>query len=239
MKKVMKVVLAIILLLGLLVGGGAAVIHFIQYPPLPRPNRSKKRIACIGDSITYGAGVVGHHKTQTYPAYLQKLLGDDYQVLNYGLSGRTMCHTGDNPYIEEKQYEASLKAEADVYLIMLGTNDTKPYNWDAEVYENDLRSFVESYQKAAPGAEIYLIQPGKCFVVKGETTVQFDIQNELIEGKVREIVAQVADELGCGCIDLYDYTEEHPEWFDDGVHPNAKGNLAIAKFLWNKLDKEE
>ena len=29
-------------------------------------------------------------------------------------------------------------------------------------------------------------------------------------------------------IDLYSLTNNHPEWFSDGIHPNEEGNKIIA-----------
>ena len=47
------------------------------------------RVACIGDSITYGTGL-SNRATQAYPARLQALLGEDYEVRNFGNPGRGM-----------------------------------------------------------------------------------------------------------------------------------------------------
>ncbi len=32
-------------------------VHVVQYPPAPHVKEGKIHIACVGDSITYGAGV--------------------------------------------------------------------------------------------------------------------------------------------------------------------------------------
>lgn len=55
------------------------------------------KIACAGDSITEGAGL-SNPSTQSYPARLQKLLGTNYNVRNFGGSGRTLLKKGDFPY---------------------------------------------------------------------------------------------------------------------------------------------
>jgi len=59
------------------------------------------KIACVGDSITQGAGA---KSGQSYPAQLQALLGDGYKVGNFGVSGRTLLKKGDFPYWKEKKY---------------------------------------------------------------------------------------------------------------------------------------
>ena len=56
-----------------------------------------KRVACVGDSITYGSGIKGR-ETKSYPAQLAGMLGEDYVVKNFGVSGATMLKKGDKPY---------------------------------------------------------------------------------------------------------------------------------------------
>ena len=54
-------------------------------------------ISCVGDSITAGVGVT-YPNVDSYPARLQSLLGTNYLVGNYGLSGATLLKQGDMPY---------------------------------------------------------------------------------------------------------------------------------------------
>ena len=39
-------------------------------------------------------------------------------------------------------------------------------------------------------------------------------------------------------IDIHALTADHPEWFADGVHPNAEGNAAIAQAVYDALTSE-
>ena len=57
--------------------------------PLIATAQEKKKVACIGNSVTYGYG----HKTPgetSYPSQLQQLLGEGYEVRNFGHSGATL-----------------------------------------------------------------------------------------------------------------------------------------------------
>lgn len=47
------------------------------------------RVACVGDSITYGAKIEDNF-LNSYPAQLQLFLGSDYLVGNFGASGYTL-----------------------------------------------------------------------------------------------------------------------------------------------------
>ncbi len=98
--------------------------------------RMPTHVACVGDSITAGTGASSSAKN--YPGDLQGLFGSSVKVSNFGHSGATMLSTGNTPYIKQSEYTsatsfvsgAGANAVVDV-IIMLGTNDSKPVNWNA------------------------------------------------------------------------------------------------------------
>src|SRR4051794_25029443 len=97
-----------------------------QEPPTSRPTT---KLACVGDSITFGAGIQDRDH-DSYPAQLGRMLGEAWDVRNFGVSGATMLKKGDKPYDKQKAYRDALAFKPDVVVIMLGTNDSKPQNWD-------------------------------------------------------------------------------------------------------------
>lgn len=234
-KIILFTLLAIAILIATLLIGGRMYLKNVEFPRPPKVDADKRHIACIGDSVTYGAGVLGQRSTSTYPVYLQGLVGDDWQVLNYGLSGRTLMDSADVPYTKEEMYPETLACEADVYIVMLGTNDAKYFNWNAENYESDLTDFLQKYIEIAGADGVYVIQPLKCFVVEGKTEVGHAIKNENVI-EACEIIARVAQKLQVNVIDLYTFAEDHPEWLPDGIHPNAEGNREIANYIYSHLD---
>lgn len=238
MKKLIKIVILVVAAGVLLLGMFRLGIHFVQYPVAPFVKSEKVHIACVGDSITYGAGVLGHRSSQSYPAYLQEFLGDSYQVLNYGMSGRTLMDEGDSPYRQEHLYPESLEVQADICLLMLGTNDAKDYQWDADAYESQLPEMIRAYKQASPEGKIYIMQPPKAFSKQSDGTTKYGIQDEVIGGVMYEIIRQTAIEEGVGYIDLYTLTKDHEEWFPDGIHPNKEGNYAIASYIYQCLQGE-
>src|SRR5690606_33169468 len=86
-------------------------------PNLAQTNDSALKVACVGNSITEGAGL-----TKTYPDVLQELLGDSYEVRNYGIGGRTLLRKGDYPYWNETKYKEVLTWTPNIVIIKLGTN---------------------------------------------------------------------------------------------------------------------
>ena len=108
------------------------------------------RIACVGDSITYGAAIRDRAKT-CYPKVLGDLLGGKYSVCNYGVNGATLLRKGDKPYWKLKAFEEATKFAPNIVIIKLGTNDPKPQNWGkaGDEYEADLRARIAHFQNLA------------------------------------------------------------------------------------------
>ena len=86
------------------------------------------RVACVGDSITFGYGIKDRDK-MSYPAQLGKRLGSKYEVRNFGVNGHTLLSKGNAPYIKSKAYRDALAFAPEIVVIKLGTNDSKPMNW--------------------------------------------------------------------------------------------------------------
>src|ERR1041384_7347597 len=85
------------------------------------------RVACVGDSITFGSGVVGR-ESNSYPAVLQHFLGNKFEVRNFGVSGATLLKKGDKPYWKEHAFTNATAFKPNIVVIKLGTNDSKPQN---------------------------------------------------------------------------------------------------------------
>ena len=66
------------------------------------------KVACIGNSITAGSGIKNRDK-DSYPSVLNQMLGKDYLVRNFGISGRIIINKGDNPFMKEKTFCANCK----------------------------------------------------------------------------------------------------------------------------------
>jgi len=179
------------------------------------------KVACVGDSITQGAGA---KSGQSYPAQLQALLGDGYKVGNFGVSGRTLLKKGDFPYWKEKKYQDALAMEPAIVIIMLGTNDTKPQNWQFEAeFDADYRELVKSFQSLKSKPKVFVCRP-----VPVPGNGNYGINEENIQKEIPRVDA-LAKELGCGVIDMHAALEKFPELLPDRVHPNTAGAGEMAK----------
>ena len=208
------------------------VLSFLLAVAMPIFAAEKIKVACVGDSITAGAGV--KDAKNRYPAQLQGLLGDGYEVKNYGNSGSTMLDDGDKPYKKQKSFTDAVAFAADIVVIKLGTNDSKPQNWSKkEGFVASTKSLVEAFQKANPKAKIYL-----CFPVPVIAQGNFGINNEKVKGEIIPLIRQTAEELKLPIIDLYAALDGKPELFPDRVHPNDVGATLIAKAVFEAISKK-
>ena len=98
----------------------------------------KKHIVCLGDSNTHGYcadprdcadGGNRFNENERWPRVLEKLLGEEYLVLEEGLSGRTTVFADalheSMPALEVAYPMLMSHEPVDLLIIMLGTNDTK------------------------------------------------------------------------------------------------------------------
>lgn len=187
------------------------------------------KVACVGDSITEG---YGRDNPNSYPGVLGRTLGSDYEVKNFGFGGRTLHSNSDYPYTKEDIYQESLDYQADIVVIMLGTNDAKTHNWVDEVkstFKEELIAFVNTYRNLSNRPQVYLMT-SPCVFGNGN----FSIDPELIK-EVVAIQKEVATELGCPMVDMYALTSDQGKNFPDNIHPNEAGYADMGRTVANYI----
>jgi len=185
------------------------------------------RVACVGDSLTYGFGISGWARNN-YPKQLGNMLGDGYCVNNYGYSGRTASFSGDRPYVNEKLYTQSLNFAPEIVIIMLGSNDTKPENWkNKDAYLADYEKIIKSYLELESVKEVYIMSPTPVFKVDGKEP--YNINTEIVANEIYHTARELAEKLNLNYIDLFTIFKDRAELFKDGAHPNAEGAKIIAE----------
>ena len=78
----------------------------------------KIKVACVGNSITYGTGIEDREHF-SYPVQLQKMLGDKYLVGNFGKPGATLLNHGHRPYMKQEEYRQAMAFKGDIAVIHL------------------------------------------------------------------------------------------------------------------------
>jgi len=239
LKKILRILLIVLLILALAAAGGFAYLYLNGMSGMSNTSEAKDgqiKVACVGDSVTYGHGISGW-PGNSYPAQLQQLLGEGWHVNNYGVSSFAVQENADRSYRTLPHYQESLAYGADFVVFMMGSNDSKPQNWvDEATFRVDLESLLDSYGDA----EIILCTLPSAFFLEGQTegTTNHSIQ-PLIVDKIAEVTRAVAADRGCRLLDIHALTAAHPEWFaKDGVHPSNEGALAIAREVYSILTAE-
>ena len=191
-----------------------------------------KRVACIGDSITWGFTLLNPWK-QSYPALLQEMLGEGYEVRNFGYNDAAVSFFADTPYASRFVYRKSLAWNPDIVIVMLGTNDTKKANWDPEVFRRDYRQIVESYQELPSIPRIVLVAPIRIFLLKGLHLL--GLYPETMEEGVRPAIREIAADMGLELIDLKDLFTD-TRYCRDGVHPQKAGARMLAEAIYSGIN---
>jgi lysophospholipase L1-like esterase len=183
------------------------------------------RVAFIGDSITERVGT--SDDPVNYPEHLETLLGDDFELGNFGYGGATMSHRGGVfSYWNLPEYAEAKAFEADIATIMLGTNDTKPQVWDATAFESDYNDMIEELQNLPSNPTIVLLLPVPVFGAN-----EFDIRGDVLRDEVIPIIERLGAEHELDVIDLHTPLVTRMDLFPDNVHPTAEGGLIVAEQL--------
>lgn len=191
------------------------------------------KVACVGNSITYGYGIE-HRDSLSYPAQLGRLLGNLWEVRNFGVSARTLLSKGDHPYINEQAYVDVKNFKPDIVLIKLGTNDTKPHNWKyKDEFKSDYKALIKSFQVLDSHPVVVLLKAVPAFPDR------WGITDSTIRLEVNPMVEELAIELELPFIDLYTPMANHGDLFRDKIHPNSEGAGIIATIIYKKLVGEK
>lgn len=210
---------------------------FLQLKPLGKEKEAPTKIACLGDSITYGAAADNSY-TDSYPAQLQKLLGEEYSVMNFGKSGATLQDSADDPYRRTPEYAGATLFVPDIAIIMLGTNDSKTYQKPVQ------KNMEQAYDVLI--ADLLALNEDMEIIIATSPyayNASWSISNSNIENTVIPAQENTADKYGLQLIPMHEYTKKMSGNFADGIHPSSKGYTYIAyrmycDFLNEPVDEE-
>jgi alpha-L-fucosidase 2 len=181
------------------------------------------KIACVGDSITEGFGI-DWQSNNSFPSLLDSVLGNGYQVMNFGRSSTTMMETGNFPYWSAKEFHNALEYKADITLIKLGTNDAKLFQWDVDKYKASFQHMIDTFKSVNPKMEIIVCLPAW---VAGD---RWEITDSVVSNYVVPAAKEVAQTNNLEVIDLYTHLQNKSDLFlKDGIHPNRAGAKAMAE----------
>ena len=210
--KLLAIVVAVIM-----AGSGMAVCTVIAIDSAPH----LIRVACVGDSITQGSG---------YPGRLQILLGSNYLVRNFGVSGSTVSVNSTKPYMNQTAFQKAEDFDPQIVVIMLGTNDANPQIAQSEeTFEADYSQLIRSFEALEGNQIVWIVKSPPIF------SENSSYNNTYLSDTVLPKVDNVANQLDLPTVDIYSAFGNHSDYFMDGVHPNADGALLIASNVYDAI----
>jgi len=194
------------------------------------------KIACIGDSLTYGY-LLENRTTTCYPATLNELLGEDYAVGNFGVNGTTLLKSSSQSFWHHENFTLSTLFDPDIVIIMLGTNDASHENFTTtDHYLADYKEMINHYRNLPAKPHIYMATPPAVFPPKDPSMSTLPTAHiDLLASSVRELGKQ----LRISVIDINKLTSNAPQLFiADGIHMNQSGAKFIATAMYRELSKK-
>ncbi len=208
-----KRVSALIVITGLFLG---------QFMASAEESSKTVKVACVGDSITFGFGIKDR-ETNSYPAQLAAKLGKGYEVKNFGVNAATLLKKGNKPYLKLGAFKEAQDFQPNIVIIKLGTNDTKPDNWKfKDEFEANYVEMVKIFQGLKSKPEVWICYPVPVFEVK------WGINDQTVKEGVIPLVDAVAKKTGVKVINLYKPLEGKSKLLPDKIHPNTEGAKIIA-----------
>lgn len=193
---------------------------------------AKIKVACVGNSVTYGYGIE-NRELNAYPAQLQRLLGERYEVANFGHSGATLLRRGHRPYIQQEAYRKALAFAADKVIIHLGLNDTDPRNWPnyRDDFVSDYLALIDTFRQVNPKCEIWICRMTPIFHWHPRFQAGTRDWYAMIQDAIKEVAALADAKL----IDLQDELYHRPDLLPDAIHPTAEGAGMLAQTVYGAL----
>ncbi|MBA4275951.1 MAG: sialate O-acetylesterase [Flavobacterium sp.] len=194
--------------------------------------KSILKIACIGDSVTAGY-LLPDAVNESYPSQLQILMGEKYEVKNFGHSGATLLKKGHKPYYKTKEYADAIAYSPDIAIIHLGLNDTDPRNWPnyKEEFDADYSWLIETLKKQNPSINIYICR----------LTPIFNDHSRFKSGtrdwfwQIQSHIPNIAKANQVGLIDLHEKLYSRPDLFPDALHPTKEGAAILAQTVYENI----
>ncbi len=201
-----------------------------------------KTILCFGDSLTWGydpAGPGRHSFDDRWPSVLQAELGGGARVIAEGLNGRTtvfddFASGADRNGARVLPTLLTSHAPLDLVVIMLGTNDMKPFicgrAFGAKQGMQRLIDIVRGhdYPMGEPAPKVLIMSPpAACETPEPDFAALFE-SARVESAKLAGLYAALADETGAGFFDAGSVAQTSPL---DGVHLDAENTGSIGRGL--------
>jgi sialate O-acetylesterase len=190
-------------------------------PPMNLPIR----VTNVGDSIT---------ERSSYASDLQTLLGANYSVSNFGVSGSTVTLNSYLPYMQQPQFQRAENYQPNIVVIMLGTNDAHSYlEKYNETFEQDYTKLTHAFQELDNKPQIFIVESPPVF------NNSLDLDPTFFSSDIIPHIQNVANTQNIPTVDVYDAFGNHSDYTQDGIHPTDEGATLIASEVYNAINPQD
>lgn len=187
------------------------------------------KVACVGDSLTYGTTLL-NRRVESYPSRLAKLLGKDFDVLNLGFSGHALSKKSEKCLLNTPVIELLESYAPDYVLLLIGTNDARLKNFSTDdEFAANYKLLVSTIMNLPSSPKLIAMT---CPMVYAENDPRSaDFSTEIL-ARLVQVQRAILNLQKISYVDLYNITQGKTTLYsDDKLHFNAKG----AKFLAHKM----
>lgn len=208
------------------------LLFLMFFVSMPLFAQNKTKVACIGNSVTFGYGHSNPSAT-SYPTRLGMMLGDGFDVRNFGHSGATLLRRGHRPYTKQDAYRAALDFAPDMAVIHLGLNDTDPRNWPnyRDEFIPDYLSLIDTLRAVNPDVKIWICRMTPIF--HGHRRFKSGTRDWFWQ--IQQAIDAVSQIAAVPVIDLHESLYSRPDLFADALHPDVEGAQILASTVYSAI----
>lgn len=195
-----------------------------------------KKILCYGDSNTFGYNPKDgsrFDKETRWTAILQKMLGQDYKIMEEGACDRTgfVSNPKGDLFSAQEHFIQLMSSinNIDILILSIGTNDLQfQYDIDFGTVEKGLEKLVKVAKQKT--SEIILIPPVVLNenILDGYFKIQFDKSSILKSKDIGIIYKNIANKYDLKFFDINEFASPSEQ---DGLHYDKTAHKLIAQRL--------
>lgn len=185
------------------------------------------KVACVGDSLTYGTTLL-NRRVECYPSRLARLLGAKYDVLNFGFPGYAINKRSDRSLLNTPILKILENYAPNYILFLAGTNDARLKNYSSDDdFALNYKYFISALASLPSAPKVIAMTCPMAFTDANTVDFSQDILSRLVK-----IQKAIFNNNNIAYVDLYSLTQGKSLLYSkDMLHFNTKG----AKFLAYKM----
>lgn len=215
--------------IAILIGAAAMLFSTTAFALQDTASQKEYTVACIGDSLTFGTGS-DEPNTDSWPAVLAQKTGAlTLDTINFGVYGSTVEMFTPWSYNDTWCFMNSLSSQADVYLILLGSNDCNSPSpeW---TFDSAYRYLLNTYLNLPQDPTVVVVLPPDMYY----ESFPLSLSNTSVNA-IREAECRIAGEYGLPVIDLSVISGDMEQYCVDGGHYNSTGYAMFADYIYDEL----